>query len=160
MAYDRLPRLGLAGGVTTLLVYVDNIVVAGDDLQGIEALKRSLLQEFEIKELGRLKYFLGIEVAHSRHGIFISQQKPNRAYVVGVVSQFMHNPNVHLRAAHRILQYLKGALGNEVSFKRSNELTLEACMDVDYARSIDDRRLTSSYCKFLGGNLVTWKCKK
>ena len=34
-----------------------------------------MTKEFEIKELGRLKYFLGIEVAHSKHGIFISQQK-------------------------------------------------------------------------------------
>jgi len=34
-----------------------------------------LITEFEIKELGRLKYFLGIEVAHSHHGIFISKQK-------------------------------------------------------------------------------------
>ena len=34
-----------------------------------------MAKEFEIKELGRLKYFLGIEVAHSRLGIFISQQK-------------------------------------------------------------------------------------
>ena len=70
-------------GVTTLLVYVDNIVVTGDDLQGIEALKRSLLQEFEIKELGRLKYFLGIEVAHSWHEIFTSQQK----YVLDLLTE-------------------------------------------------------------------------
>ena len=62
-------------GVTALLVYVDDIVVTGDDLQGMEALKRCLLQEFEIKELNKVKCFLGIEVAHSRHGIFISQQK-------------------------------------------------------------------------------------
>ena len=67
----------------------------------------------------------------------------------------MHNSKVHIQAAHRILQYLKGTLGNEVSFKRGNELALEACMDVDYAGSIDDKRSTSSYCTFLGGNLVT-----
>ena len=33
------------------------------------------MKEFEIKELGKLKYFLGIEVAYSTQGIFISQQK-------------------------------------------------------------------------------------
>ena len=61
------------GGVTALLIYVNDIVVTGDDLQGLRTLKRCLLQEFEIEELGKLKYFLGIEVAHSQHGIFISQ---------------------------------------------------------------------------------------
>ena len=38
-------------------------------------LKERLMKEFEIKEPGRLKYFLGIEVAYSKQGIFISQQK-------------------------------------------------------------------------------------
>ena len=52
-------------GVTTLLVYADNIVVTRDDLQKMQALQRCLLQEFEIKELDRLKYFPNIEVAHS-----------------------------------------------------------------------------------------------
>ena len=51
------------------------MVVSRDDLQGMESLKRCLLQEFEIKELGKLKYFIGIEVAHSRHGILMFQQK-------------------------------------------------------------------------------------
>ena len=56
-----------------MLVYVDDIIVTRNDLEGIENLKKLLV--FEIKELGKLKYFLGIEVAHSQQGIFISQQK-------------------------------------------------------------------------------------
>ena len=66
-------RHSTSGGVTTLLVYVDDIIVTGDDLEGGETLRTCLSREFEIKELGRLKYFLSIEVAHSRRGIFISQ---------------------------------------------------------------------------------------
>lgn len=38
-------------------------------------LKQYLTKEFEIKKLGRLKYFIITEVAHSKKGIFISQQK-------------------------------------------------------------------------------------
>ena len=64
-----------SGGVTTLIVYVEDIVVTGDDRARMEALKNCLITEFEVKELGRLKYFLGIEVVHSHHGTFISQQK-------------------------------------------------------------------------------------
>lgn len=56
----------VSGGVTALLVYVDDIIVAGEDAKGIEELKKCLVKEFEIKDLGKLKYFLGIEVAHSR----------------------------------------------------------------------------------------------
>ena len=60
------------GGVNALLIYVD-IIVIGDDLEGRKALRKCLFQEFERKKLGKLKYFLGIEVARSRHVIFISQ---------------------------------------------------------------------------------------
>ena len=64
-----------AGGVTALLVYVDDIIVTGNDEREKQDVKQRLAKEFEIKELGKLKYFLGIEVAYSTQGIFISQQK-------------------------------------------------------------------------------------
>lgn len=38
-------------------------------------MKQCLERDFDIKELGKSKYFLGIEVAHSNRGIFISQQR-------------------------------------------------------------------------------------
>lgn len=52
---------------------MDDIVLTGDDLEEMQRLKEYLSREFEIKDLGALKYFLGIEVARSKHGIFISQ---------------------------------------------------------------------------------------
>ena len=64
-----------SGRVTTLLVYVDDIIVTSDNEKEKLMLKECLAKEFEIKDLGRLKYFLGIELAHSKLGIFISQQK-------------------------------------------------------------------------------------
>ena len=68
-------RQSNSGGVTALLVYVDDMIVTGNDVGEMNNLKQCLLKEFDIKEPGRLKYFLGIEVAHSKQGIFISQQK-------------------------------------------------------------------------------------
>ena len=62
-------------GVTAQLGYVDDIIVIGNDLEEREAMKLCLGKEFEIQELGRLKYFLGIEVAHSKKRIFVSPQK-------------------------------------------------------------------------------------
>ena len=59
------------GKLTVVIVYVDDIIMRRDDYKEIERLKKKLAKEFEIKDLGRLKYLLGIEMAHSRKGIFI-----------------------------------------------------------------------------------------
>ena len=53
------------GGVTALLVYVDDVIVIGNDKEKKDSLRKCLAREFEIKELYKLKYFLGIEVVQS-----------------------------------------------------------------------------------------------
>ena len=45
---------------------VDDTIATGNDLKGMENLKKCLIKKFETKELGKVKYFLGIEVAHSQ----------------------------------------------------------------------------------------------
>ncbi|KAK8919343.1 putative folate-biopterin transporter 2 [Platanthera zijinensis] len=81
MLKDKLIILSLSRGdrrgaqVSILIIYADDIIITGDDLEEIGHLKEQLDKEFEVKDLGKLKYFLGIEVAKSRQGIFISQRK-------------------------------------------------------------------------------------
>jgi hypothetical protein len=58
-----------------LLVYVDDIILVGTDLKEFTRIKTILDTNFKIKDLGILKYFLGLEVAHSEQGITISQRK-------------------------------------------------------------------------------------
>lgn len=65
-------RRNFAGQCIVLLVYVDDIILTGDDSIGIDQVKRNLGHTFDIKDLGNLKYFLGIEVARSRQGISLS----------------------------------------------------------------------------------------
>jgi hypothetical protein len=60
---------------TALLVYVDDIILAGNSLSEFDRIKKVMDKEFRIKDLGQLKYFLGIEVAHSKSGISICQRK-------------------------------------------------------------------------------------
>jgi hypothetical protein len=60
---------------TALLVYVDDIILAGNSLDEFDRIKSVLDSAFKIKNLGQLKYFLGLEVAHSKSGITISQRK-------------------------------------------------------------------------------------
>ncbi|XP_025982753.1 uncharacterized protein LOC114372388 [Glycine soja] len=57
------------------MVYVDDIVITGNDTTKITQLKEHLFSHFQTKYLGYLKYFLGIEVAQSRDGVVISQRK-------------------------------------------------------------------------------------
>ena len=64
-----------SGGVTILLVYVDDMIKTGNNLLGIDQLQDQLKKEFEIKALGQLKYFLGIEVTNRDGELFLSQRK-------------------------------------------------------------------------------------
>ncbi|XP_024029849.1 uncharacterized protein LOC112094067 [Morus notabilis] len=90
--------------------------------------------------------------------IYLSHTRPDIAYAVSVISQFMHNrKKVHLQVAYRVLRYLKGTPGRGILFKRNGWLVLEAYTDADYVGSVIDRRSTSDYCTFFDGNLVTWK---
>lgn len=66
-----------------MVVYVDDIVITDDDHDGIVGLKRHLVHHFQVKDLGRLQYFLGIEVAHSKVGVVISQRK----YVLDILEE-------------------------------------------------------------------------
>ncbi|XP_031280039.1 uncharacterized protein LOC116138465 [Pistacia vera] len=183
--------------IILLVVYVDDIVITGSDNLGITSLKSFLHTQFHTKDIGILKYFLGVEVTRSKRGIFLSQRKyvldlltetgklgakpcsvpmvpnvqltkdgelfgdpkkyrrlvgklnyltvtrPDTAYSVNVVSQFMASPTVHhWETLEQILCYLKRALGR------------------DWAGSKVDRRSTSGYYVFVGGNLISWKSKK
>ena len=58
-----------------LLLYVDDMIITGDDLSDIQELKDFLSQQFEMKDLGYLNYFLGLEITHSIDGLYITQDK-------------------------------------------------------------------------------------
>jgi hypothetical protein len=69
--------------ITILAVYVDDIVITGDDVEEIKSLKEKLGRAFEVKDLGSLRYFLGIEIARSSKGIVLSQRK----YVLDLLAE-------------------------------------------------------------------------
>ncbi|RVW73403.1 Retrovirus-related Pol polyprotein from transposon RE1 [Vitis vinifera] len=183
-------KFSSGGKIAILIVYVDDIIFPGDDLIEMDRLKRSLATKFEIKDLGSLKYFLGMEVARSKKGIVVSQMKlgdsdkkvpvdttryqrlvgkliylshtqPDIAFAVSVVSQFMHSPyEKHLEVVYQILRYLKSTPGKGLFFMKNEQRGVEAYTDVDWFGLVTDRRSTTGYYTFVWGNLVTWRSKK
>ena len=199
-----------------LIVYVDDIVIIGTDQDGIQKLKQHLFSHFQTKDLGKLKYFLGIEVAQSNSGVVISQRKytlniltdtgmldckpvdtpmdpnvklvpsqgellrdpgryrrlvsklnyltitrPDISFLVSVVSQFLQSPcDSHWDAVVRILRYIKGTPGQGVLYENRGHTQVVRYSDAEWAGSPTDRRSTSGYFVFIGGNLISWKSKK
>ncbi|RVX06351.1 Retrovirus-related Pol polyprotein from transposon RE2 [Vitis vinifera] len=199
-----------------LVVYVDDIVITGSDQDGIQKLSNIFLPHFQTKDLGKLKYFLGIEIAQSSSGVVLSQRKyaldileetgmldckpvdtpmdpnvklvpgqgeplgdpgryrrlvgklnyltitrPDISFPVSVVSQFLQSPcDSHWDAVIRILRYIKSTPGQGVLYENRGHTQVVGYTDADWAGSPTDRRSTSGYCVFIGGNLISWKSKK
>ncbi|KAF5476382.1 hypothetical protein F2P56_008105 [Juglans regia] len=69
-------------GIIYLLLYVDDIVITGINVSLIDTFINKLRQEFSMKDLGNLNYFLGLEVTHSKKGMFLSQVKYARDILI------------------------------------------------------------------------------
>ena len=73
----------------------------------------------------------------------------------------MHSPRrSNFQAALRVLRYLKGTPGLELTFMKTGKIDLSIYTASDYAGSLIDPKSTTGYCTMLGGNLVTWRSKK
>ncbi|RDX80420.1 putative mitochondrial protein, partial [Mucuna pruriens] len=162
------------------------IVIGDDEIEKLTLKKKLVATQFEMKELGKLKYFLEIEVEYLKQGIFISQRK----YVLDLLKEtgklgcktsgVLIEQNLRIeceesptieKSQYQILMgkliYLSHTrpniayiLGKRLLFRKEGTLSMKIYTNADYAGSIVDRRSTFRYCKFLGGNLVTWRSKK
>lgn len=72
------------GNLLAVSVYVDDLIYAGDDENMVAEFKKSMMNEFYMSDLGKMRLFLGIEVLQLSDGIFIGQ----RRYVLDVLKKF------------------------------------------------------------------------
>ncbi|CAL8131707.1 unnamed protein product [Prunus armeniaca] len=155
------------GELTALIVYVDDIIYVMDLLTETGMLgckpadtpieiNHKLCEDMDQEPTNKEQYQRLVGRL-----IYLAHTKPDIAYVVSVVSQFMHSPSVfHRNAVDRILRYLKSAHGEGLMFSKNGDLEVVGYTDVDWADSITDKRSTFGYFTFVGGNLVTWRSKK
>lgn len=94
---------------------------------------------------------------------YLTSTRPDIAFSVNKfkLSQFVKAPTTdHWVACKRILRYLVGTMSLGLCFSPSQTMDLQCFADADGAGSLDDRKSTSAYSIFLGGNLVSWCSKK
>lgn len=67
-----------------VLIYVDDLTISSNDLEACEQFKQYLSQCFHMKDLGFLKYFIGLELAQGSEGIFLCQIK----YTLDILQEY------------------------------------------------------------------------
>ncbi|KAL6315423.1 hypothetical protein AAG906_000537 [Vitis piasezkii] len=88
---------------------------------------------------------------------YVTITRPEISFCVNRVCQYLKDPQEeHWQAVKRILRYLKNTIQYGLHLTCSSTLNLVGFCDADWASSPNDRISTSSYCVYLGNNLVSW----
>ncbi|XP_024025489.1 uncharacterized protein LOC112092771 [Morus notabilis] len=93
--------------------------------------------------------------------LYLTITRPYLSYSVNQLSQFLADSKAtHLQAACRVLQYLKGTVGQGLFFSFTSAIELKAVADSDWDACPDTRKSISVFCVFIRDSLVSWKSKK
>ncbi|XP_031251791.1 secreted RxLR effector protein 161-like [Pistacia vera] len=172
-----------------VFLYVDDLLVTGNNSIHVEEFKSTMHKEFEMTDLGEMTCFLGMEIHLSQDDIFICQKKyaneilrkfgmegcksvgtplvqnqrlckEDEATLVDE-TKFMSKPcEEHLKAAKRVPRYIKGTTDHGILFKKFENFKLVGYADSDWGGSCNDMRSTSGYVLLLNCGAFCWSSKK
>ncbi|XP_034710518.1 uncharacterized protein LOC117933243 [Vitis riparia] len=122
--------------------------------------KSSMMREFDMTDLGKMRYFLGVEVLQKTDGIYISKKK----YALDVLKRFgMEESNyVHssIVTGFKVFKDENGVNVDATFFKQmGGNDKLVAFIDSDYAGDLEDRKNTSGYVFMLSSGAVSWSSR-
>ncbi|KAH9725006.1 Integrase catalytic domain-containing protein [Citrus sinensis] len=172
--------------VAFLILYVDDILLIGNDIGVLTTIKSWLAKQFDMKDLGEASYILGI-----KHGITFSKDqspktseeiermrrvpyaetvgslmyamlctRPDICFAVGMVSRYQSNPGPeHWTAVKHIMKYLKRTK-NYMLVYSGDELIPMGYTDSDFMSDKDSRKSTSGYVFTLGSGAISWRSVK
>nr|GEV73397.1 putative RNA-directed DNA polymerase [Tanacetum cinerariifolium] len=163
-------------------VYVDDLIFTGNDEKMMEEFKSSMKAEFEMTDLGKMRYFLVVNpiVPGCRLKIddgepidetsfkqlvgslmCITTTRPDIQFVVSFISRLLAKPtDIHLAAAKRVMRYIQGTLDYGVWYKKGGKGKLEIYTDSDFAGDSTDRKSTSGNVILWNEAAVSWSSKK
>ena len=91
---------------------------------------------------------------------YLTCTRLNILYTIGVVSWYMENLTTHLKAAKRILRYLKGSTNFGLYYSISDDYKLVGYSDSGWSGDMDDRKSTTSFVFYMGDIAFSWVPKK
>ncbi|BBH05526.1 hypothetical protein Prudu_016938 [Prunus dulcis] len=156
-------------GTVVLLLYVDDIILTGSNSSLITSVISALTQEFDMKDLGQLTYFLGLQISYQSAGLFVSQTKYIKELLDKVDLQDSKPCPTPCLPYHRLLkddgkpyshpEHTSLSQG-QILNPEPGLLHLHAYSDADWAGDPNDRRSVSGFIVYLGSSPISWASKK
>ncbi|XP_070014481.1 secreted RxLR effector protein 161-like [Nicotiana sylvestris] len=93
--------------------------------------------------------------------LYLTASRPDIVFSVGLCGRFQSNPKEsYLKAAKRILRYLKGTQNLVIYYPSGDSFNLIGYVDADYTGYLVDRKSTFGIAHFLGSCLISWGTRK
>ncbi|GJZ14676.1 retrovirus-related pol polyprotein from transposon TNT 1-94 [Tanacetum coccineum] len=162
-------------------VYVDDIIFAASTPELCDLFAKIMCSKFKMSMMGKISFFLGLQIFQNPRGIFINQSK----YALESLKKYsfdscepMDTPMVekskldedkegkavdpsHYRGMIGTLLYLIARTVNQgLWYPKDSSIALTTFADADHAGCQDTRRSTSGSMQFLGDRLVSWSSKR
>ncbi|XP_021597700.1 uncharacterized mitochondrial protein AtMg00810-like [Manihot esculenta] len=168
---------------TTLLVCVDDIILAGNNMEEIYTVEFFLDTSFKINDLEELKFFLDLEIGRSPKGIILNQRK----YALEILSNVGYLASKPVKTpmdtTHKLQQDKGSLLDDCATYRRlvgrflyltttipdlsfavqqltKSNFKLKGFSDLDWTDCINTRKSVTGFYVFLGSTLISWKFKK
>ncbi|GJR87080.1 retrovirus-related pol polyprotein from transposon TNT 1-94 [Tanacetum coccineum] len=169
-------------------IYVDDIIFAASTPELCDLFSKIMCSKFKMSMMGKISFFLGLQISQSPRGIFINQLKyaleslkkygfdscdPMDTPIVEKSkldedkegkavdpSHYRGSTEKHLNAVKRIFRYLKGTVHRGLWYSKDSSIALTAFAGADHAGYQDTRHSTSGSMQLLGDRLVSWSSKR
>nr|GEY96641.1 hypothetical protein [Tanacetum cinerariifolium] len=149
-------------------IYVDDIIFAASTPEHCDLFANLMCLKFKMSMMGKISFFLRLQISQSPRGIFINQSK----YALESLLKYgfescdpvdipMARPaEKHIHAVKRIFRYLHGTVNWGLWYLNDSSVALTAFAYADHVGCQDTRRSTSGSFQFLGERLISWSSKR
>ncbi|GJU30185.1 retrovirus-related pol polyprotein from transposon TNT 1-94 [Tanacetum coccineum] len=138
-------------------IYVDDISFASSDPSLCDTFSDIMTSRFKMSMMGKMYFFLGLQISQSQDGIFINRSSILSMHVCPVSGKAYWK---RLHAYIQILSHLRSTIDMGLWYLKDTSIALTAYADADHGRCQDTRRSTFGSAQFLGDRLVSWSSKK